>query len=491
MVTLSGARFADWDALDRCNFLGENIDNFISIFNEVRSVWEAKVTDSGVPPTDILLGWEFGDEDERKKFRILTNTGTGLLNIDCNEGTDSNENWTNVFTIDCDGNIVIPGNLTTVQGVAGAGGGGGGAVLGGTNITTVSGAGSTTVNLDDSISLGTGTFSTSLTISGVPVALASDLPTSSGAYAFSFTNTSSFTVTHGLETQNVIAQVWDEDFVHFEPQTEQAVSDSAFAIVFGSPRTGSGVLISANSVGAGVNTHSELFGLTADDHTQYILVDGTRGFTGAVSGVAPSQDYHLTRKDYVDSSIVAASGFLQDQIDDTAAASHSHAASDITSGVLPIARGGTGSGTQIADRAVLTDGSGNIISSPSVSATELGYLDGTTAGIQGQIDALDAIALEFFREVGANNTYTLYQSAPFAFTINSAIHQTGAGTINFSVQIDGVNVGGLASITANTSETTTSATTNNTVDAGDKVTIVTTGASAATRVSIQVNGTRS
>lgn len=37
--------------------------------------------------------------------------------------------------------------------------------------------------------------------------------------------------------------------------------------------------------GGGVTSHGDLDDLTADDHTQYILVDGTRAFTGARSGV--------------------------------------------------------------------------------------------------------------------------------------------------------------------------------------------------------------
>ena len=46
--------------------------------------------------------------------------------------------------------------------------------------------------------------------------------------------------------------------------------------------------------------HGDLTGLSDDDHTQYILVDGSRGFTATVSGVYPTQDYHLATKEYVD-----------------------------------------------------------------------------------------------------------------------------------------------------------------------------------------------
>ena len=47
--------------------------------------------------------------------------------------------------------------------------------------------------------------------------------------------------------------------------------------------------------------HGNITGLGDDDHTQYVPADGSRGFTATVSGVDPTQDYHLTTKGYVDS----------------------------------------------------------------------------------------------------------------------------------------------------------------------------------------------
>lgn len=58
--------------------------------------------------------------------------------------------------------------------------------------------------------------------------------------------------------------------------------------------------ISALSSGI-VLDHGELSGLDDDDHPQYALLDGSRGFTATVSGVTPTQDYHLATKGYVDS----------------------------------------------------------------------------------------------------------------------------------------------------------------------------------------------
>lgn len=52
--------------------------------------------------------------------------------------------------------------------------------------------------------------------------------------------------------------------------------------------------------GGGVTSHSGLTNLNADDHLQYPLADGTRGFSGAVSGVDPTLSTHLATKGYID-----------------------------------------------------------------------------------------------------------------------------------------------------------------------------------------------
>jgi hypothetical protein len=52
--------------------------------------------------------------------------------------------------------------------------------------------------------------------------------------------------------------------------------------------------------GAGASDHGALGGLLDDDHTQYVLADGTRAFTGTVGGVTPTVDAHLATKGYTD-----------------------------------------------------------------------------------------------------------------------------------------------------------------------------------------------
>lgn len=74
--------------------------------------------------------------------------------------------------------------------------------------------------------------------------------------------------------------------------------------------------------------------------------------------------------------------------------SHDHVGGDGASislttavtGVLPIANGGTGSSSQTAGRAVVTDGSGKLVSSANITITELDYLNGVSSAIQTQLN---------------------------------------------------------------------------------------------------------
>lgn len=50
-----------------------------------------------------------------------------------------------------------------------------------------------------------------------------------------------------------------------------------------------------------VTDHGALSGLADDDHTQYSRADGTRAFTGVVSGITPTLAAHLATKGYADS----------------------------------------------------------------------------------------------------------------------------------------------------------------------------------------------
>lgn len=52
--------------------------------------------------------------------------------------------------------------------------------------------------------------------------------------------------------------------------------------------------------GGGPTAHSTLTGLSADDHPQYVLANGTRAFSAVVAGVDPTLSTHLATKGYTD-----------------------------------------------------------------------------------------------------------------------------------------------------------------------------------------------
>lgn len=55
--------------------------------------------------------------------------------------------------------------------------------------------------------------------------------------------------------------------------------------------------------GGGPTAHSTLTGLSADDHPQYVLADGTRAFSAVVAGIDPTLNAHLATKGYTDFAI--------------------------------------------------------------------------------------------------------------------------------------------------------------------------------------------
>lgn len=61
----------------------------------------------------------------------------------------------------------------------------------------------------------------------------------------------------------------------------------------------------ATATGTLTTDHGELIGLDDDDHTQYSLADGNRAFTGTVAGIDPTDSTHLTTKNYVDNVVQA------------------------------------------------------------------------------------------------------------------------------------------------------------------------------------------
>lgn len=106
-------------------------------------------------------------------------------------------------------------------------------------------------------------------------------------------------IDHGL-----IAGVQDDDHIIY---TRTDGTRGFTGTISGAYPTSSDHLSTKGYVDGVINflEHGDLVGLGDDDHTIYIKADGTRGFTGTVSGIYPTSDAHLATKEYVDD---AASG---------------------------------------------------------------------------------------------------------------------------------------------------------------------------------------
>jgi len=154
------------------------------------------------------------------------------------------------------------------------------------------------------------------------------------------------------------------------------------------------------------STHSYLDGLLEDDHTQYILVSGTRPFLGTVGGITPTADAHLSTKGYVDTAdgVVTAAYVAADVI-----VTNAYIAADVildtkidtTSGTLQLQLDGlsidhgdlTGLGdddhTQYLLRTDFTTYSGAMVVDWTAADVVLDTKIDTTSGtLQNQIDGL-------------------------------------------------------------------------------------------------------
>lgn len=114
----------------------------------------------------------------------------------------------------------------------------------------------------------------------------------------------------------------------------------------------------------------------------------------------------------------------------------------------------------------------------------------TQPQIQADQLATASFTLQFLLEAGADNTYTLVQSARFPFSIDAAYYQTDAGTISANVRINTTSVTGLSALSLSSTPGSANASAANEVAVGDKVNIVFSSNSAGTFVSVMLECTR-
>lgn len=115
--------------------------------------------------------------------------------------------------------------------------------------------------------------------------------------------------------------------------------------------------------------------LNAGVSNQFIVNDGGQ-ITKVNSQLASARTGYFLRSDgtsYTPTLLIA--GDLP---------THSHSAANITSGTLDISIGGTGTGTQTANRVAVVNSVGSAIESSAITTTKLGYLTDVSSNIQAQ-----------------------------------------------------------------------------------------------------------
>jgi len=114
-------------------------------------------------------------------------------------------------------------------------------------------------------------------------------------------------VNHTFSHKNLLIKTFNELNEEIVPEYIESTDDNTVKIKFSQPESGY-VIASGNEAtildpSIYIIEHAFLRGLGNDDHTQYIRTDGTRNFTGNVSGIYPINNNHLSTKKYVDDQI--------------------------------------------------------------------------------------------------------------------------------------------------------------------------------------------
>ena len=101
-----------------------------------------------------------------------------------------------------------------------------------------------------------------------------------------------WSIAHNLTSVNPGVWIYDTTGTLIEPDNIVVVDNANLSITFNEAKDGTATVLKIGAAvsvagggggGGGVTVHSDLTGLSADDHTQYILVNGTRSFTGNIS----------------------------------------------------------------------------------------------------------------------------------------------------------------------------------------------------------------
>ena len=333
----------------------------------------------------------------------------------------------------------------------------------------------------------------------------------------------------GLATLNSQTET-SQTFASGTAGTDFAISSSGGVHTFNIPSasaTARGLVSTSAQTIAGAKTFSTPPILSSLTASRALYVDGTNNITassvtatelGYLSGVSSALQTQLSAKaplaspsftgqvivgetssggPFLIKSLTGNSNGLKmwtDSVSDAAYIYNHYAASTfLGSNNASILELTTGGGTKLLNLTATTvpylDAS-KVLTSSAVTPTELGYVSGVTSAIQTQMDALKVGSHRGHIETPTAKTYYLDQYAEFAYTINRITIDMSAGTATAKLTIDGVDVTSCTSISASTTEATTTCTGANSVAVGNTVALVITSPSSAADFAFTVKYTR-
>lgn len=133
-----------------------------------------------------------------------------------------------------------------------------------------------------------------------------------------------------------------------------------------------------------------------------------------------------------------------------------------------------------------TSGSGNVVFSSGASITSPTITTPTFSGaLSGMIETFNPFII-----TAANQTYVLDQSAAYAYTVNTVIVATSAGTATLDMKIGSTGITGCTSISVTSTPTTATCTAANVLAAGNQLNFVISSISSAVNLAATVKTTR-